>query len=518
MNDSGSTGQTSGLEELLRQRRRKLDSIREKEMNPFDNSFRPGARNIEVKEACKSLDPGAEPIGDAPDFSIAGRIVRIRSFGRATFLVVRDMTGTIQVLAQKNVLGPDVYAVLKLVDEGDFLGVKGKPMKTRTGEDTLQARELRLLTKALRPLPGEKWHGLQDIETRYRRRAADLAVNEDVRQRFLSRSLLISALRRFLEERGFLEVETPMMHPIPGGATARPFVTHHNALDMDLYLRIAPELYLKRLVVGGMERVFEINRNFRNEGLSRLHNPEFTMLEFYMAYATFEDLMDMTEQMLSFAAEAVCKTSKITYMGEEFDFSPPFRRLTMRQAVADALSKRPELGFDSAMVNDEQAFMKFTDEKGDVLFRDEKENPCKDRPYGKRLALVFEALCEGSLRQPTFITEFPVQVSPLSRRNGKDPRFVDRFELYIAGRELANAFSELNDPDDQRARFEEQARARAAGDEEAMYVDEDYLTALEFGMPPTAGEGIGVDRLAMLLTDAPSIRDVILFPLMRPER
>jgi len=507
-----------GLDELIRQRRLKLDALRELGVDPFANDFKVEHSLADLRAACEGKEPGSDPDPADPLLTVAGRVLRLRSFGKATFLVLQDRSGRAQALVRKNIVGADTYRLLKKLDEGDFVGVSGKPMVTKTGEPTVSAEQFRILTKALRPLPGEKWHGLTDVETRYRQRSADLALNEEVRERFQTRSRIVSGIRRFLLDRDFLEVETPMMHPIPGGAAARPFVTHHNALDMELYLRIAPELYLKRLVVGGLERVFEINRNFRNEGLSRQHNPEFTMLEFYWAYATYEDLMDLTEEMVASVAQAVCGSTRVMYQEREIDFSRPWKRVAMREAVREGLSARPELDFEPAKLDDPDAVAAFTDSAWKRLYEDEAANPFADKPYGARIALLFEALCEETLWQPTFVTEFPLAVSPLSRRKAGDPDFVDRFELYIAGREIVNAFSELNDPDDQRGRFEAQAAARDAGDDEAMGFDHDFVTALEYGMPPTAGEGIGIDRLVMLLTDAPSIRDVILFPLMRPER
>ncbi|MFH1598636.1 MAG: lysine--tRNA ligase, partial [Pseudomonadota bacterium] len=463
--DQGDEQQTGGgLEELIRQRRRKLDALREQGLDPFANDFKVVNTLAELQAACEGKEPGGDPDESDAVLSLAGRVMRLRSFGKATFIVLQDRSGRAQALVRKNIVGAETYALLKLLDEGDFVGVAGRPMLTRTGEPTLSADQFRILTKALRPLPGEKWHGLTDVETRYRQRSADLAINDEVRGRFKMRSRIVSGIRQFLLDRDFLEVETPMMHPIPGGAAAKPFVTHHNALDMELYLRIAPELYLKRLVVGGLERVFEINRNFRNEGLSRQHNPEFTMLEFYWAYATYEDLMDLTEEMVSGVAQAVCGSTTLTYQEREIDFSRPWKRVSMRDAVREALAAKPELDFDPAQLDDADRLRAFTDAAWKRLYEDEAQNPFAGQPHGKRIALLFEALCEEELWQPTFVTEFPLAVSPLSRRKAGDSEFVDRFELYIAGREIANAFSELNDPDDQRGRFEAQAAARAAGD------------------------------------------------------
>ncbi|TLN13986.1 lysine--tRNA ligase, partial [bacterium] len=422
--------------------------------------------------------------------------------GKAAFVHLSDRTGLMQVLVQKSAIGEENYEAFKKYDIGDILGVEGRAFFTRTGELTLEVKTLKFLSKSLRPLP-EKWHGLTDKETRYRQRYVDLIINPEVRDTFKTRSKIVAFIRNFFHGRDFLEVETPMMQPIPGGATARPFVTHHNALGMTLYLRIAPELYLKRLIVGGMERVFEINRNFRNEGLSLQHNPEFTMLEFYQAYATYEDLMDITENLFSQMSVEVTGSHKIVYQEKEIDFSHGWARLTMAQAIEKYGEMRAEETNDEAKL---RAYAKKLGiEKLDKM------------PWGKVLAEVFETVAEPHLIQPTFITQYPVDVSPLSRKNEKDTRFTDRFELYIAGREIANGFSELNDPVDQMERFMAQSAERDKGDDEAHWVDEDYVRALEYGMPPTAGEGIGIDRVVMLFTDSASIRDVLLFPHMRPE-
>jgi len=384
---------------------------------------------------------------------------------------------------------------------GDIVGVQGKPMRTKTGELSISADELRLLTKGLQPLP-EKWHGLTDVELRYRRRYLDLIVNPDVRRVFETRARIVRHLRAFLDARGFLEVETPMMHALAGGATARPFATHHNALDMPLYLRVAPELHLKRLLVGGLERVYELNRCFRNEGVSTQHNPEFSMLEFYQAYATYEDLMQLTEELLAGLAREVCGSTAVSYQGQTLELGGPYARLGVFPAVARAL------GVDEAALSRPESLGPLAKAHGLEL----------DGDPGKTVMALFEELVEPTLVQPTFVVDFPLAVSPLARKKAGRPDLVDRFELYIAGREVANAFSELNDPDDQRERFAEQMRAKARGDMEAMPFDEDYVLALEYGMPPAAGQGIGIDRLVMLLCDAASIRDVILFPLLRPER
>jgi len=433
---------------------------------------------------------------------VAGRLMTRRVMGKASFAHLQDGSGTrVQIYARADALPEGVYEELKRWDLGDLLGAAGTVFRTKTGELSVKVDELRLLTKSLRPLP-EKWHGLADTETRYRQRYLDLLMNEATRRTFELRARAIEELRRFLVDRGYLEVETPMMQAIPGGALARPFVTHHNALGMDLYLRIAPELYLKRLVVGGLERVFEINRNFRNEGVSTQHNPEFTMLEFYQAYADYRDLMDLTEEMLRVVAAAVRGETRIEYQGEVLDFGAPFARMTVKEAVL-----RHNAGIDPAEIEGLEGARRAAQRLG---------IPVKQAwGLGKVQVEIFEKTVESQLRQPTFITAYPTEVSPLARRNDADPFVTDRFELFIAGREIANGFSELNDPEDQAERFRRQVAERDAGDLEAMYFDEDYVTALEYGLPPTAGEGVGIDRLVMLLTDSPSIRDVLLFPHLR---
>ncbi len=503
----------------------KLARIREAGIHPYPSGFRPDAQIADVAEPLRRWK--AEIEAEAPErwpqerdgynnkepreeVALCGRVMSRRDFGKGVFLTIQDATGRIQLLAGKRNLpaqtttegGLGFRFIKKELDVGDFLGVRGHLFFTRTGEVTVQVQRAWLLAKSLRPLP-EKWHGLQDVETRYRQRYVDLIVNPAAREVFRKRTAAIQAIRRFLDERGFLEVETPMLHPVASGATARPFVTHHNALDMDLYLRVAPELYLKRLVVGGFERVYEINRSFRNEGLSRRHNPEFTMLEFYWAYATHLDLMDLTEAMIREVAGRVCGGETLTYQGERIDLAGPWRRLDLREALVTLGGvPREDLEDPSAL----RRILEAT------------EVPLTGRePLGKLQTLVFEERVEDRLVQPTFVTGFPVEVSPLARRSDTDPGTVDRFELYIAGREIANAFSELNDPEDQRARFIAQLAAREAGDDEALPYDADYIRALQYGMPPTAGEGIGIDRLVMLLVDAASIRDVILFPQMRRE-
>ena len=429
--------------------------------------------------------------------SVAGRIVAFRDFGKSSFLHIQDKKGKIQLYVRKDMLKDFDYEAFKKLDIGDIIAAEGRIFKTKTDELTILAERVKLLTKSLRPLP-EKWHGLKDIEERYRKRYLDLIVNEKSRKVFEERASIIEYIRNYFKVRDFMEVETPMMQVLPGGAVAKPFMTHHNAMGMDLYLRIAPELYLKRLIVGGLERVFEINRNFRNEGISVRHNPEFTMLEFYQAYATYEDLMAFTEDLVSSLAVQLFGGTKITFNGQEIEFAAPWRRMTMEQAMR-------ELGnFDLQRSGDLGALTSYA--KGLEIEGVEKDTK------GKIITKIFETLCEEKLIQPTFITHYPVEVSPLAKRSKEQPDITERFELYIAGMEIANGFNELNDPEDQRQRFMEQIKDR----EEGAVLDEDYLAALEYGLPPTAGEGIGVDRLTMLLTDSPSIRDVILFPLLRP--
>jgi lysyl-tRNA synthetase, class II len=481
-------------------RRGKLQALRARGVAAYPNDFRPDHTAGEV-HACFGALSEAE-LATAAEVAVAGRIVAWRDFGKAGFLQLQDRTGRVQVHARRDRLGDEVFETYRLLDLGDVVGIRGRPFRTRTGELTIEATALQLLSKALRPLP-EKWHGLQDVEARYRQRYLDLIVNPDARRIFEVRTRAIRFVRDFLSARDFIEVETPMMQTIAGGAAARPFVTHHNALDVDLYLRISPELYLKRLVVGGLERVFEINRNFRNEGIDATHQPEFTMLEFYQAYATYADLMDLTEELLTAVVRAITGGTTLAYRERTIELAPPWPRRTMVELVAERASVAPDRLLEPATIRG------LAERTGGI------ERP--GMAPGELLCTVFERLVEPTLVQPTFVTQFPVEVSPLARRNDRDPRFVDRFELYIANQEIANAFSELNDPDDQRARFEEQLAARAAGDEEAHAMDEDYVRALEHGLPPTAGEGLGIDRLVMLLTGAPTIREVILFPQLRPE-
>ena len=482
-------------------RRRKLAVLREEGATAYPNDFRPDQSAAEVHARFGGLDDDA--LADAPAVAVAGRVMTRRDFGKAGFVTVQDRSGTVQVHLRRDALGDEAFGRYRGLDAGDVIGVVGRPFRTRTGELTIAATELRLLAKALRPLP-EKWHGLQDVEARYRQRYVDLIANPDSRRVFERRTAIIRYLRDFLAARGFLEVETPVMQPLYGGAAARPFVTRHNALDLSLFLRISPELYLKRLVVGGFERVFEVSRNFRNEGIDTTHFPEFTMLEFYQAYATYTDLMDLTEEMLVGVAREVAGTLRLRWRDMDIDLTPPWPRRTMAELVAEQAGVPPDrmLGHDTL-----RALAERTGgiERGDA-------SP------GELLGLCFERLVEPTLVQPTFVCQFPVELSPLARRNDRAPDVVDRFELIVGRLELANAFSELNDPDDQRARFEAQHAARAAGDEEAHPMDEDYLRALEYGLPPTAGEGIGIDRLVMLLTGVPAIRDVLLFPHLRPEQ
>ena len=483
-------------------RRGKAKELRDRGLNPYANGVSPSHTAAEIHHIYD--EKGAEDLEKLTEsFSVAGRIMAIRAFGKAAFLQVKDRSGSLQVFVQKQSVPEELFALYKLMDVGDFAWFHGKLFRTKTNELTLASDDLKLVTKSVRPLP-EKWHGLTDVETRYRQRYVDLIVNDDVKKTFVKRSETIRAIREFMVSRGFLEVETPMMHPIPGGAAAKPFVTHHNKLGMDLFLRIAPELYLKRLVVGGVERVFEINRNFRNEGISIQHNPEFTMMEFYQSFATYEDLMKLTEELVSHCAEKVLGKTSVSYQGVELNLAPPYRRMTMKESLVEVG------GVDPSVLTSREKALAFARSLGD-------EPKSKDEGLGAILTEIFELTVEKKLIQPTFITQYPTEVSPLSRRNDADPDVVDRFELFIYGREIANAFSELNDPEDQAERFKKQVEALGRGDEEAMHYDEDYVTALEYGMPPAAGEGIGIDRLVMLLTDSPSIRDVILFPTLKKQ-
>jgi lysyl-tRNA synthetase, class II len=487
--------------QILSQRREKAEALAALGVNLYSNTFKPADKVCELLPkgenlAAESAEPGS------PGYSIAGRVMSMRKFGKAAFCHLADTSGRMQIYLQRDTLGEEQFNVFKKWDIGDIVGVEGSLFKTKTGELSLLAAGITMISKSLRPLP-EKWHGLTDVETRYRQRYVDLIVTPESRETFRKRVEIIRLVRNYLNGRDFIEVETPMMQPVPGGATARPFKTHHKALDMDLYLRIAPELYLKRLLVGGFERVFEINRNFRNEGLSTRHNPEFTMLEFYQAYATYHDLMDLTEELISSICEKVNGTMQITYQGVPVNLAPPWKRLTMDEALIEVG------GIAADVLADEAKVFALVKEKGITLE--------EQAGVGKAKTELFELLVEEKLIDPTFITAYPTEVSPLARRNEQDPTVTDRFELFITGREIANAFSELNDPDDQRSRFEKQIAERGADEEVYPELDEDYLRALEYGMPSAAGEGIGIDRLVMLLTDAPSIRDVILFPHLKPE-
>ena len=489
------------------QRRANLDELRKLGVAAYPRRFDVRASIDEIVRAHGSKT--AEAL-DAEQVTTrtAGRVLAIRAFGKANFLVLSDGKSRIQVYLREDSLPPRDFQIFRLLDVGDWVGVEGRLFRTKTKEFTIWASRLEFLAKCLLPLP-EKWHGLTDIETRYRQRYLDLIVNPDVRRAFEVRSRVVAATREFLIGRGFLEVETPMMQSIAGGALARPFVTHHNALDIPLYMRVAPELYLKRLTVGGIERVFEINRNFRNEGMSAQHNPEFTMLEFYWTYADYTDLMPFTEELLREVARSAVGSDEVTYGDRTISFKPPFRRVSLRDASREAAAKR--IGSDVAMSDLRNA------ESAVALGRRLGLQVTPAMSAGHVTAHIFESLCEDDLIEPTFVYDFPTEVSPLAKQKPDDPDTVERFELYIGGFEVANAFSELNDPVEQQRRFEEQLRQRAGGDEEAHAMDEDYVRALEFGMPPAAGEGIGIDRLVMLLTNSHSIRDVILFPLMRPK-
>ncbi len=496
--DEGGSEKTSGL---MLERRRKLERLRSSGIDPFLQDFCVTHEVGELLELYGQWDaPSLEGLGKT--FALAGRITGRRDFGKVSFMDLKDRTGRIQCMVHIPSLGEQEVAIVKCLDVGDHLGVIGELFRTRTAELTLKVQRLQILSKALRPLP-EKWHGLKDVEARYRQRYLDLLINPHVREIFRVRGRVIRWIREFLESHGFEEVETPMMQPLPGGADARPFVTHHNALDVDLYLRVAPELFLKRLVVGGLERVYEINRNFRNEGISTQHNPEFTMLEFYRAYAGFEELMGFTEELFEYILVRLGKWPLLPFQGEEINMQRPWKRLRFLDGLV-------ELGQVPREILGNLAGLKNLARERHVVLEGRDT-------LGKVLAKLFDALVEPHLVSPTFVTHHPVAISPLARRNREDPQVVDRFELYIAGREIANAFSELTDPDDQRARFQQQQEMRERGDDEAHPLDEDFLRALEHGMPPTAGEGIGIDRLVMLLTDSPSIRDVILFPQLRPD-
>jgi lysyl-tRNA synthetase class 2 len=500
------------------QRLEKVAALRALGVNPYPTRFERTHRLGEI------LAAGGEKTLEqlqALDLQvrIAGRVLTKRGHGKASFATLGDGEAQLQIYVREDEVGQVAYSVFHLLDLGDIVGVAGTVMRTRKGELTVQARELTLLAKALLP-PPEKWHGLVDTEIRYRQRYLDLMANPEVRKVFVSRSTLVSEIRRFLDGRGYVEVETPMMQVVAGGALARPFVTHHNALGIDLYLRIAPELYLKRLVAGGMERVYEINRNFRNEGVSSMHNPEFTMLEFYTAYFDCREVIDTTEALIAAAARRVCGEAPVLYKGREVSLKPPFARLRMVDSIARALGGEEGLGFSKEALEAPeklQAFLASTPFRAFAERREAGAEGYARLSHGKRILQLFEDFVEESIWEPTFIVDYPLEVSPLSKARADDPRVADRFEFFVAGMELANGFSELNDPLEQRERFLEQIRERERGDAEAHVMDEDYVRALGYGLPPTGGCGVGIDRLTMLLTDSPSIRDVILFPHMRPE-
>jgi lysyl-tRNA synthetase class 2 len=492
-------------DEQIAQRRANLAELTRLGVSAYPHKF---PRTVSVSDivAAHGSRAADELEHERIEVTTSGRVTAVRSFGKANFVVISDGRARVQIYVRKDALSERDFEIFRLTDLGDHVGVEGHLFRTRTNELTIWARRLEFLGKCHLPLP-EKWHGLTDVETRYRQRYLDLIVNPDVRRVFEVRARTLSAIRRFLDDRGYLEVETPIMQPIAGGALARPFVTHHNTLDMDLYLRVAPELYLKRLVVGGMERVYEIARNFRNEGISTQHNPEFTMLEFYQAYSDYQDLMTMTEEMLLFVAERAVGDAQVTYGGRTLSFRGPFRRLSLRDAAASAAAERLHESVTAADLRDRDRV---------AAIAGRLDIPAAHDAGAGRIALeVFEHLCEDQLLDPTFVYDFPTEVSPLSKQRADDPDTVERFELYVGGFEIANAFSELNDPREQRRRFELQLEQRGRGDVEAHAMDEDYVRALEYGLPPTAGEGVGIDRLVMVLTDSPSIRDVILFPHMR---
>ncbi len=502
--------------EIIATRLEKAEALRALGVNPYGNGVAP--RHLAADLHAHHGAATAEEIARAPgDWSVAGRVLALRSFGKAAFLKVRDRSGELQVWVKKDRVGEAGFEIFKLLDVGDLVAAEGPATRTKTGELTLEASRFTILTKATRPLP-EKWHGLTDVEQRYRQRYVDLVVTPGVREVFVKRARIVSGIRRFLDARGYLEVETPTLHKPAeaGGATARPFETHHNALGLDLKLRIATELHLKRLVVGGLDRVYEIGRIWRNEGIDRRHNPEFTMIEFYQAYATHDDLVRLTEELFHALAVEVTGGPVITFQGRSIDLTPPYPRISLVAEAARALGLATEEALAGRGLA--EALARASGGVADKEHAWKLAQAAKKSP-GEAIAVAFEILCEPDLPadRPSFVVDFPLETSPLSRRRDADPRLVDRFELYAAGMEMANAFSELNDPADQRARFEAQLQAKVAGDEEAMPFDEDYVRALEHGMPPTAGEGIGIDRLAMLLTDSASIRDVILFPLLKPQ-
>lgn len=490
------------LNEVVKNRVSKACDLLDAGIPLFPNNFRKEHSIGKILQDFGNTEgPELEKLEDC--FTIAGRLMSFRSFGKAAFFHLMDESGSIQCYAARDQMDACDWQIVKKLEIGDIVGIKGGLFRTRTGELTITCRNLRLLSRSMRPLP-EKYHGLKDMETRYRQRYVDLIVSPKSREIFIKRSKIVREFRHFMEDRGFMEVETPMLHPIPGGATAKPFMTHHNALDLDLYLRIAPELYLKRLLVGGFEKVFELNRNFRNEGIDTKHNPEFTSCEFYWAYANFHDLMDLTEELFAHLANKVCGSEKIVYQGEEINLAPgTWKRISFYDSL------REIGGHEPAFFNDYEKVKNYIRKRGEKILDGES--------LQKLQAKLFDLDVEPKLIQPHFIFHYPAEISPLSRRNDENPAITDRFELFVTGRELANAFSELNDPVDQRLRFEAQKREKEAGDDEAHCMDEDFLRALEYSMPPAAGEGVGIDRLVMLLTDSPSIREVILFPLLRPE-
>jgi len=489
------------LSELLRIRRNKLDQLRELGFDPFGTKFERTHHASDILAAYgemsnEELEPREIVV------RLAGRLMQKRSMGKAAFAHLQDISGKIQIYVRQDTVPAQQYAAFDLLDIGDLVGVEGIVFKTRTGETSVKVRELTVLTKSLLPLP-DKFHGLKDVETRYRQRYVDLIVSPEVKKTFITRSRIIQSIRRYLDERGYLEVETPTLHAIAGGAAARPFITHHNALDMQLYMRIAIELHLKRLIVGGLEKVYEIGRVYRNEGVSTRHNPEFTMIELYEAYVDYTDIMNLTENLIAHVAQDVLGTTKIVYQGQEVDLAPPWRRVSMVELIREAVG----IDFTQQM----------SDEEAHRLAKAHNVPVEPHMTFGHIVNAFFETFVEHTLVQPTFVTGHPVEISPLAKKNEQDPRFTDRFELFIVAREHANAFTELNDPIDQRQRFEAQLREKAAGNDEAHEMDEDFIRALEYGMPPTGGLGIGIDRLVMLLTDSPSIRDVLLFPHMRHE-
>ena len=482
------------LNDQMLVRREKLAQYEEDNIYPFGQRFVVQHKALQIKDEFRDFD--GQPV------VIAGRLMTIRSHGKTAFANLRDLSGDIQVYFRKDVMGEEDYKYVKMLDMGDIVGIEGHVFKTQKGEITVKVNKLTLLSKSLRPLP-EKWHGLKDTELRYRQRYVDLIVNPSVRDTFVKRTKIVAKIREYLNSKQFMEVETPMMHAIPGGAAARPFITHHNALDIDIYMRISPELYLKRLIVGGLERVYEINRSFRNEGVSIRHNPEFTMMESYQAYGNFEDAIALTEGVVSYCAQEVLGTTKINYQGMDIDLTPPWNRITMQEGIKQYTGE----DFDAIETLSEAR-----------AIADRLNVECGEADgIGKIMNLCFEEYVEENLMQPTVVYGHPVEISPLAKQNREKPLTTERFEIFIYGRELANGYSELNDPIDQKQRFENQLKEREAGDDEAHRMDEDFVTALEYGLPPTAGLGIGIDRLVMFLTDSASIRDVLLFPLMKPE-